>query len=159
MRISIYVPRLLEEDSWKTRPRLMAWLEIDTSTDLESWIDANIYICTMIFGGGRGLASWCGSRTPKWRDKRCCGSICETWPIHTCDTTHSYATWLLQMCDMTHSYVWHDVFIYGTCSQYDVPQTYVGHDQFACATWRIHTCDMAHSYVWHDSFTCDMTHS
>ena len=81
------------------------------------------------------LLIWQNSFIYVWHD----WFICVTWPIRTCDMTHSqawhdsiiYVTGLIHMCDKTHSYVWHDSFIR--------------------TAWLIHVCDMTHSCVRHDS--------
>jgi len=90
--------------------------------------------------------------------------ICVTRPIHTCDTTHSYAShkclaWLIFVCDMTHSYVWHNPFIcvtqlihiYDTTHSYVCGTTnlFVWHGPSICVTRPIYMCDMTHSWPWY----------
>jgi len=94
--------------------------------------------------------------------------ICVTWPIYTCDMTHSYVyhdsficvPWLIHMCAMTHSYVSHESFIcvpwlihmcamtHSTSRPGDTTRSYGRNDSCIYVTWLIHVCDMTHPHKW-----------
>jgi len=108
-----------------------------------------------------------------------------TWPLPTCDMTHSYVwldsficvPWVIHMCVKAHSYVFHatqgSTSIWNAAVRWhDSSYTWLHHFICVswlciCLTWLMHLCDKTHACVWHDScmcvtrlmHVCDMKHA